>query len=85
MDCKWEGFPPIYRIFLDDELFAERQWMAESHAFVEQTLQIEAPRGKYDFRIELLQPNLAELTTCNYRILSGPARWLKQHKIIIGD
>ena len=43
--CDWEGLPPIYRVFVNDELFAERTWIwQDSSIYLEELLQIEADR-----------------------------------------
>jgi hypothetical protein len=26
VDCEWEGLMPSYRVYVNDELFAERTW-----------------------------------------------------------
>ena len=46
IDCDWEGLPPVYRVFVNDELFTERTWIwSDQH--LQETLQIQAAPGKY--------------------------------------
>jgi hypothetical protein len=71
VDCKWEGLDPIYRVYVNDELFAERTWRW-SAAYLEELLQIEAEPGEYTLRWELVPPHLAELTVQNVRVEFGP-------------
>ena len=42
IDCDWEGLAPVYRIYVNDELFAERTytWVDQ---YLTEILQIEAP------------------------------------------
>lgn len=69
--CDWEGLDPVYRVYVNDELFAERTWRW-TDCYLEEILQIEAPPGKYLLRWELVPPHLAELTVQNVRVDYGP-------------
>jgi hypothetical protein len=82
--CDWEGLPPIYRVFVNDELFAERTWNLNPDQFIEELLQLEAEPGNYHMRYELVQPNLAYLTVENIRAEHGPVT-IKGTKIRIHD
>jgi hypothetical protein len=70
--CDWEGLNPIYRMYVNDELFAERTWRW-TDAYLEEMLQIEAEPGKYHLRWELVPPHLAQLQVKNVRVELGPA------------
>jgi hypothetical protein len=69
--CSWEGLDPIYRVYVNDELFTERTWRW-TNAYLEEMLQIEAEPGTYDLRFELVPPHLAQLTVRNVRVDHGP-------------
>ena len=69
--CDWEGLNPIYRVYVNNELFAERTWRWTSE-YLEEMLQIEAEPGTYTLRWELVPPCLAELTVQNVRVDFGP-------------
>jgi hypothetical protein len=71
VDCKWEGLDPIYRVYVNDELFAERTWRW-TDLYLEEMLQIEAEPGAYTLRWELVPPHLAQLTVENVRVDYGP-------------
>lgn len=73
--CHWQGIPPIYRIYVSDELFSERTWIWTEN-YLTEILQIKAPPGKYSVRLESVGPNLAEFRVTNFAIKHGPARWL---------
>jgi len=71
--CKSEGTPnPRYRVFVNDELFAERTWIWQD-VYLEEALQIEARPGLYPIRIELVEPNVGKLKVKNIRVDHGPA------------
>lgn len=70
--CDWEGLPPDYRVYVNDELFAERTWIWND-CYLEETLQILAPAGRYHIRHELVQPCLASIEVRNARVEYGPA------------
>ena len=71
IDCEWEGLNPIYRVYVDDELFAERTWLW-ADSYLEEMLQIEADPGEYTIRFELVPPHLARLFVTNMRVDYGP-------------
>jgi hypothetical protein len=71
--CEWTGTAPSYRVYVNDELFAERTWRW-TDSYLEEMLQIEAEPGKYRLRWELVQPCLAQLTVTNVRVDLGPGR-----------
>jgi hypothetical protein len=68
--CDWEGLDPIYRVYVNNELFAERTWRW-TDSFLEEMLQIEAEPGDYDLRWELVPPHLAQLQVENIRVDYG--------------
>ena len=59
--CKWEGLPPIYRLYVNNELFTERTWAWPDDHYLREEIQIEAEPGEYRIHYELVPPNLAEL------------------------
>lgn len=71
VDCEWEGLAPIYRLYLDNELFAERTWRW-TDARLEEMMQVEAEPGEYAIRFELVPPHLAQLHVTNIRVDFGP-------------
>lgn len=72
IDCKWEGLPPIYRLYLNDELFSERTWIWRD-AKLQEALQVEAVPGDYTLRYELVAPHLAELLISELIVDTGSA------------
>jgi len=70
--CEWQGVNPIYRAYVNDELFAERTW-TWCDSYLEECFQIEAEPGEYHIRYELVAPHLAQLNAKNLRVDYGPA------------
>lgn len=71
--CRWEGLPPNYRVYVNDELFTERTWRWEHpEYYLQETLQIEATPGEYQIRYELVPPVLAELAVTLPVVVDGP-------------
>jgi hypothetical protein len=75
IDCEWEGINPIYRLYVNNELFTERTWVWTDSA-LEENLQVEAEPGVYEVRYELLSPNLAQLKIGSLSVDFGPAEIL---------
>jgi hypothetical protein len=44
VDCEWEGWNPVYRVYVNDELFAERTWRW-TDCYLEENLQIRSEPG----------------------------------------
>lgn len=71
VDCDWEGLDPIYRVYVNDELFTERTWRW-TDMYLKEMIPIEAEPGEYAIRYELVPPHLARLTVSNMRADFGP-------------
>jgi hypothetical protein len=82
--CDWEGLPPTYRLFVNDELFAERTW-TWTDSYLEEAIQIEAEPGKYHIRYELVPPHLAKLHVENMRVETGSGKIVKNTYLRIED
>ena len=75
IDCKWKKGPaPAYRVYVNDELFAERTWIWHDY-YLNEMLQIEAVPGEYRVRVEAVQPIGGKFKTRNYRVDHGDAQW----------
>jgi hypothetical protein len=70
--CDWDGFPPIYRVYVGDELFTERTYIFPKHEYLEEILPILASPGKYCVRTETL--GTGNFVFGELKILDGPAR-----------
>jgi hypothetical protein len=80
--CEWEGLNPIYRLYVNDELFAERTWRW-TNSYLEEIVPIFAMPGEYTLRWELVPPHLAELRVKNLRVDQGDATVEKNNRVRI--
>lgn len=81
--CEAVGPAPIYRAWLDQELFAERAWRFESHQSLEEIWQIRARPGRYRLRYDLTGPG--RLTVTNWQVVRGSASVDQQGNLVIHD
>jgi hypothetical protein len=82
VDCDWEGLNPIYRVYVNNELFTERTWRW-TEDYLEEMLQIEAEPGDYVLKWELVPPHLAQLSVKNVRVDYGPAQMSENNTLRI--
>ena len=73
VQCNWSGEIPRYRLYVNDELFAERNYVWINEQYLEELIQIDATTGEYPIRYELLAHDNAELIVSNMRIDYGNA------------
>ena len=79
--CEWAGTAPSYRVFVNDELFAERTFVWQEQ-YLTEMLQIAAEPGVYQVRVEPLpcDPKIefssSQFDIKNYQIDYGPAQWI---------
>lgn len=64
---------PVYRLYVNDELFAERAW-AWTNVYLEELLQIAAPPGSYNIKLENATPDVGQVSMHNVRVKQGPAK-----------
>lgn len=71
--CNWEEKPPVYRIYVNDELFSERTFYWKD-SYLQEILQIEAEPGIYLVRLEPV--GQGNFSVKNRQVELGPARWI---------
>ena len=81
--CRYEGLPPIYRVYVNDELFTERTWHWPEEFYLREEIQIEAEPGEYRIHYELVPPNLAELFVSMPTVAYGPGEITAQGQLRI--
>jgi hypothetical protein len=72
LSCKWAGFPPEYRIYVNHELMTERTYNYSDQHYIREMLQILGSPGEYTIRLEKVGPQLAEFKISNTHIHFGP-------------
>ena len=50
--AKWQFKPPMYRVYVNDELFNERTYSWNQSEYITEILQIKAQPGEYSVKIE---------------------------------
>jgi len=78
--CKWAGESPVYRLFVDGELFTELTYIWHDQ-YLEEVIPINAQPGDYVITYELL--GAGTLTVENPQVLSGPGEFIGQNVIRI--
>lgn len=72
-----------YRVFVNNELFAERTWIWDDGFYIEENLQIEAVPGEYPVHFEVHGARHDVLKIKNIRVVEGPGQMIK-NKLVLG-
>jgi len=80
--CDWADKNPIYRVYVNGELFGERKWRTPIDQYLEEMIQINGEPGDYVIEYELVTPKLAKLKVENYRVALGPGK-ITNNKVTI--
>jgi hypothetical protein len=72
LHCKWERTPPMYRLYVNDELFSERNYIWQAGEYLRENLVLNAPSGNYKIRIET--PSNFNFKLRNLRCTHGKAQ-----------
>lgn len=82
--CDWEAFPPEYRVYVNDELFTERQFKWHGgKKYIKEMLQISAPVGEYEIRFEHLAPYNGTFRLGDAYVQQGPAEMIDKFRFVI--
>lgn len=71
--CEWTGTPPVYRLYVNDELFTERTYIWINN-YLKESVSIEVPPGDYVVRYEL--HGNGTLTAKNPKVTIGSAEFV---------
>jgi len=72
-DVECQG-TPRYRVWVNQELFTERQWRFSADQYLEENVFIQVPGGRYHMRVELVPSDQGQVQAQNFRVISGPAQ-----------
>jgi hypothetical protein len=78
--CEWEGLPPDYRIFVNEELFCERTYDYDSQFYLKEMIQVNATPGlEHKVRLEKVGPQIGDFHFKNHQIAytDSPVRLYK--------
>lgn len=82
LDIEWSGSTaPVYRVYVNEELFTERAWLWRNHNAVE-IIQIHAPSGKYVISHQLVNPRNTVMNVSNFRVLEGPGKFKNDDNVL---
>ncbi len=84
LDIAYTGENPVYRLYVNNELFTERTWIWQNE-YLSECITLEAPYGLYNIRYELLPHPDATITVTNPTVVHGPARFRKPMALEIHD
>jgi hypothetical protein len=68
--CRWEGSPPTYRLYVNDELFTERTFVWKG-GYLTECFHVSAEPGEYRLRYETISNNTASIAVKNLRVSYG--------------
>lgn len=74
LHCDWKRVPPIYRLYVNHELFTERTYTWGGTQYLQEVLQLKAPTGKYTVRIDNLGDSDCQFKIRNLTADMGPVR-----------
>lgn len=69
--CEWKHDPPRYRLFVNDELFVERQYIWQKE-FLEEMIPIWVNPGDYKIVYEMVPGDQGMFEIKNMRVDQGP-------------
>lgn len=78
--CDWHDSPPVYRLYVNNELFTERSFVWRDQ-YLEEVIAIDAPPGDYQIRYELI--GTGQLTAANPRVNHGTAEFTDNNTLRI--
>lgn len=71
--CDWHENPPVYRCFVNNELFVERTYIWSGDYYLIENIQLQVNPGKYEVRFELVNSPDATIKVEDMRVVEGPA------------
>ena len=65
---------PRYRVWVRDELFAEREWRWGTECYLEEMIGVSGEPGIYPVRVETVPGSAGAITVTRWRVTEGPAQ-----------
>ena len=81
----WTRHPPVYRGYVNDELFTERTYDWSTDFYLIETLQLQVDPGKYAIKFHLVDDSYATLKVENMHVVEGPASIKSGWLLRVGD
>jgi len=54
LHCDWKREPPVYRVYVNNELFTERTYIWFGTQYLKEIIPLNAPPGQYTVRVDNL-------------------------------
>jgi hypothetical protein len=83
--CESRGKNPVYRVYVNDELFTERSWVFSDTQYLREMLQISAPPGEYNIEIDNLGREANQFKIRNLSAEFGPVTIVNRRKFAINN
>ena len=80
VDCEWTNTPPVYRLYVNNELFTERTYIWPDRC-LEEVIPISAPPGDYAIEYQLI--GQGNLVVSNPRVNYGSAEFISHNTLRI--
>jgi hypothetical protein len=69
LHCEWEGLPPTYRIYVNNEMIAERDFKWIEPVYLTEIIQIDIPEDEVTWiEVKSVGPQLSKFRLDNYRV-----------------
>lgn len=81
--CFWLNEPPVYRIYINDELFCDRTYHWKEENYLQENFQIFAPPGLYTIKIENNDKHIVDFLAKNLQIKKGNAKKISDREFEI--
>lgn len=79
--CEWTKEPPLYRVYINHELFTERTYIWGDTQYIQEVINLKAPAGTYNIRVDNLGDADCVFKIRNLTISEGNAQ-VVNHKTI---
>lgn len=80
VSCEWTNIPPVYRLYVNTELFTERTYIWPDRC-LEEVIPISAPPGDYEIAYQLI--GQGNLVVSNPRVNHGSAEFISHNTLRI--
>jgi len=77
--CDWQGVPPVYRLYVDDELLTERTYrFKNTELTLGERMPLNISAGVHYMRIVNVYPERGTFKVANFKV-NGKARDYREH------
>lgn len=81
--CVWLNEAPNYRLYVNEELFADRTFRWDKNKYLQENIEIHGIPGLYTITIEHDEKHVVDFNACNLQIKRGKARRISDREFEI--